>query len=77
MTRQALNYASWMLHSGEYEGCDWCCGGGDQLMDQLMSSVRKSRGKGVSLPERCEICNYYDARNGSSLCVKCRKAEDG
>ena len=73
--RRALIYLADMHR--HLEGCDWCCGGGDQIAEKLLKEIRKARRHG--LKQRCRYCMHHDSieqDDGPSPwggpCIKCR-----
>ena len=62
-------------------GCDWCCGGGDESMRELLLEYDKARdwleSKGVLFdpqPKLCITCQYYDKEADSYYCKLCNEA---
>ena len=73
--RRAMIYLSRMFVT--YEGCDWCCGGGDEIAALLLKQINKARKTG--LRQRCWTCKFYDSAEQSkgpgpwgTECPKCR-----
>lgn len=60
----------------ELSGCDWCCGGGDEMMSRLRADEAKAlailSAAGVTPPTPCVECSYYDALEGSDYCERCK-----
>ena len=52
----------------ELTGCDWCCGGGNELRTELERIIAKDK---APIPRRCTACDYYDSHGDSGLCEKC------
>lgn len=66
----------------ELSGCDWCCGGGDEMMSRLRADEAKAlailSAAGVTPPTPCVECSYYDALEGSDYCERCKgSTQDG
>ncbi len=66
----------------ELSGCDWCCGGGDEMMSRLRADEAKAlailSAAGATVPKPCVECSYYDALEGSDYCERCKGAtQDG
>jgi len=61
--KSAKNYLRRMHHS--LEGCDWCCGGGNEVAAELMKLT-------VNEAPPCAHCQYYDVGGPDMLCSKCR-----
>ena len=59
-------------------GCEWCCGGGDQLrgmlIDTLEHNIKWLKSQGVDfVPQTpCTACFHYAPVPGSNLCEKCK-----
>jgi len=62
-SKSAAIHLRWMQHN--LEGCDWCCGGGDQIA----AALRKLT---INEAPPCASCYYYDMDGDDMLCSKCR-----
>ena len=60
------------------EGCDWCCGGGDERMADLVRQYNAlSDQQYPEASKLCVACEYYDAMGASQLCAKCKQEDEG
>jgi hypothetical protein len=59
----------------ELSGCDWCCGGGDELLASLEKQRKDAETElGGQVPRLCSRCVYFEAAQGP-LCTKCASTE--
>ena len=64
-------------------GCDWCCGGGDESMRELLLEYDRARdwleSKGVIFDPQsklCSNCAYYDREANDILCRLCNETHN-
>ena len=72
----------------ECSGCDWCCGGGNELysmystmQDTALAYLKSVGAPPGDLPKICDYCGYHDVETKTEngvfdVCYKCKDQDD-